>query len=182
MQLTEVQKQELASQQFGGAALVWWESLRATFDVAEMTWEEFKTFFEDNFIPRAVKSQLAREFQDLTQGTMTVWEYVKKFNELSQYAPHMIDTEEKKNEKFIDGLGHHLSKAVLPAESEPFNKVVDLALKFERKEQKFQAKKSTRVKAVENSRDTRPLTQQKDVGRSGNRFRPYDQGQRGHQY
>ena len=62
---------------------------------------------------------------------------MKKFNELSQYAPHMIDTEEKKNEKFIDGLGHHLSKAVLPAKSEPFNKVVDLALKFERKEEKF---------------------------------------------
>ena len=71
---------------------------------------------------------------------------------------------------------------MLPAESEPFNKVVDLALKFERKEQKFQAEKSARAKAVENSRDTRPLTQQKDVGRSGNRFRPYDQGQRGHQY
>ena len=106
-----MQKQELASQQFGGAALLWWESLRATFDVADMTWEEFKIFFEENFIPRAVKSQLAREFQDLTQGIMTVWEYVKKFNELSEYASHLIDTEEK-NEKFIDGLGHHLSKAV----------------------------------------------------------------------
>ena len=59
---------------------------------------------------------------------------MKKFNELSQYAPHLIDMEEKKNEKFIDGLGHHLSKVVLPTESEPFNKVVDLALKFEWKE------------------------------------------------
>ena len=89
---------------------------------------------------------------------MTVWEYVKKFNELSQYAPRLIDTEVKKNEKFIDGLRHHLSKPVLPAESEPLNKVVDLALKFKRKEQTFQVEKSARAKTVENYRDTQPQT------------------------
>ena len=159
MQLTRVQKQELATQQLEGAALFWWEASREQYDVADLEWEDFRGMFEENFIPSAVKSQLAREFQDLTQGSLTVAQYVKKFNELSRYAPYLIDTEEKKNEKFIDGLGHHISKLVTVSDREPFSRVVDLALKFERKEQKFQTERaSQKAKVSETSRDTRSQT------------------------
>ncbi|KAF5176543.1 hypothetical protein FRX31_033869 [Thalictrum thalictroides] len=65
---------------------------------------------------------------------MTLMEYVTKFNELSRFAPYLIDTPQKKNDKFIRGLNHYLSKSVLPFDNESFDRVLDLALKFENKE------------------------------------------------
>jgi hypothetical protein len=37
-----------------------------------------------------------KEFQDLKQGSMFVNEYVAKFTQLSRYALHEVDTDEKK--------------------------------------------------------------------------------------
>ena len=105
---------------------------------------------------------------------------MKKFNELSKYAPYLIDIEAKKNDKFIEALGHYLSKSVLVSKNEPFSRVVDLALKFERKEKNYQAEKLTRARGSEVNRGG-SQAQQKDAGKSGNRYKPYDQGQRGQQ-
>jgi hypothetical protein len=35
---------------------------------------------------------------------MSVNEYVTKFTQLSRYAPHEVDTDEKKQECFLNGL------------------------------------------------------------------------------
>ena len=126
--------------------------MRAQYDVLEMTWEAFKEAVEETFVTNAMKSQLTREFQDLIQGTTMMTEYVKKFNELSKYAPYLINIETKKNDKFIEALGHYLSKSVLVSKNEPFSRVVDLALKFERKEKNYQVEKLTRASGSEVNR------------------------------
>jgi 5-deoxy-D-glucuronate isomerase len=42
-------------------------------------------------------------------GSMFVNEYVTKFTQLSRYAPHKVDTDEKKQECFLnDGLFYAL--------------------------------------------------------------------------
>ena len=112
MQLTEVQKQELAPHQLEGAALFWWNSWKEGVDLTTLTWADFKIRFDRKCVPAAIRSQLSDEFSKLTQGGRTVIEYVTKFNELSHYAPYLIDTQEKKNEKFIKGLNHYLSKSL----------------------------------------------------------------------
>jgi hypothetical protein len=48
------------------------------------------------------------EFQDLKQGSMSMSEYVTKFTQLSRYAPHEVDTDEKKQECFLNGLNDEL--------------------------------------------------------------------------
>jgi hypothetical protein len=40
--------------------------------------------------------KLKKEFQDLKQGSMSVNEYITKFTQLPHYAPHEVDTDEKK--------------------------------------------------------------------------------------
>jgi hypothetical protein len=40
--------------------------------------------------------KLKKEFQNLKQGSMSVNEYITKVNQLSHYAPHEVDTDEKK--------------------------------------------------------------------------------------
>ncbi|XP_028057292.1 uncharacterized protein LOC114261251 [Camellia sinensis] len=110
---------------------------------------------------------------ELTQEGRTVIEYVTKFNELSHYALYLVDIQEKKNEKFIKRLNHYLSKCLIPFDAEPFDKVLDLALKYEENEKQFKEGKS---KVGEISRESH--FQQRD----GNRYQPYDQKHKGQQF
>jgi hypothetical protein len=69
-----------------------------------------------------------KEFQDLNQGFMSVNEYVTKFTELSRYAPHEVDTDEKKQECFLnDGLAYALEAR----DFENFQGMVNKALMLE---------------------------------------------------
>jgi hypothetical protein len=45
-----------------------------------------------------------KEFLSLTQGNMTVSEYHDNFTQLSRYAPEEVDTDEKHQERFLEGL------------------------------------------------------------------------------
>ena len=45
-----------------------------------------------------------KEFLSLTQGGMSVSEYRDRFTQLSRYAPEEVDTDEKRQERFLEGL------------------------------------------------------------------------------
>ena len=48
------------------------------------------------------------EFRHLKQGGMTVVGYLDRFTQLSRYAPEEVDTEEKRKDRFLDGLHDEL--------------------------------------------------------------------------
>jgi hypothetical protein len=52
-----------------------------------------------------------KDFKDLKQGSMTVSEYVTRFTQLSRYAPNNVDTNEKKQDWFLNGLNDGLAYA-----------------------------------------------------------------------
>jgi hypothetical protein len=72
-----------------------------------------------------------KEFQDLKQGSMSVNEYVTKFTQLSCYAPHEVDTDEKKQECFLNGLNDGLTYALESRDFEKFQGMVNKALVLE---------------------------------------------------
>jgi hypothetical protein len=45
-----------------------------------------------------------KEFLYLTQGNMSVSEYRDRFTQLSCYALEEVDTDEKRQERFLEGL------------------------------------------------------------------------------
>jgi hypothetical protein len=53
-----------------------------------------------------------KEFQDLRQGSMMVNEYVTWFTQLSCYAPNGVDTNEKKQDCFLNELNDGLAYAL----------------------------------------------------------------------
>jgi hypothetical protein len=55
-------------------------------------------------------------------------EYVTKFTQLSHYAPHEVDTDEKKHECFLNGLNDGLTYALEPQDFENFQGMVNKAL------------------------------------------------------
>jgi hypothetical protein len=76
--------------------LNWWDAYVQTHEKPEsINWPEFRAAFRAHHVSQGV-IKLKKEFQDLKQGSMSVNEYATKFTQLSRYAPHEVDTDEKK--------------------------------------------------------------------------------------
>jgi hypothetical protein len=58
-------------------------------------------------------------------------EYVTKFTQLSRCAPHEVDTDEKKQECFLNGLNDGLAYALEARDFENFQGMVNKALELE---------------------------------------------------
>jgi hypothetical protein len=56
---------------------------------------------------------------------MTVNEYVTKFTQLSRYAPNEVDTDEKKQDYFLNGLNDELAYALEARDFEKFQGMVN---------------------------------------------------------
>jgi hypothetical protein len=99
-----------------------------------------------------------KEFLSLTQGNMTVSEYRDRFTQLSRYAPEEVDTDEKRQERFLEGLigplNYQLQSHTFPNFQILLNKAIGLESK-----RKFQG---------QSSRNTRPNNAQGSQFRSGN--------------
>jgi hypothetical protein len=72
-----------------------------------------------------------KEFQNLKQGSMSVNEYVTKFTHVSCYASHEVNTDEKKQEYFLNGLNDGLAYALEARDFENFQGMVNMALVLE---------------------------------------------------
>jgi hypothetical protein len=72
-----------------------------------------------------------REFLDLHQGTISVYEYIKKFNYPAQYGTHHIDSDEKKAELFRRGLNLPLQDCFILFHDVSFNALVSVAIEQE---------------------------------------------------
>jgi TPP-dependent indolepyruvate ferredoxin oxidoreductase alpha subunit len=62
---------------------------------------------------------------------MSMNEYVTKFTQLSCYALHAVDTDEKKHECFLNGLNDGLAYALEAQDFENFQGMVNKALVLE---------------------------------------------------
>jgi hypothetical protein len=62
---------------------------------------------------------------------MSVSEYVTKFTQLSRYAPHEVDTDEKKHECFLNGLNDGLAFDLEARDFENFQGMVNKTLVLE---------------------------------------------------
>jgi hypothetical protein len=67
-----------------------------------------------------------KEFVDLKQGSMSMNEYVTRFTQLSHYAPNDIDTDEKKQARFLNRLNDGLTYVL---EACDFNNFQDMVYK-----------------------------------------------------
>jgi hypothetical protein len=73
-------------------------------NIDAITWNDFKARFRTHYVPRGTMKLKRKEFADLKQGGMTVNEYLNSFIQLSRYAPYDINTDEKKQDVFLNGL------------------------------------------------------------------------------
>jgi hypothetical protein len=85
--------------------------------------------------------KLKKEFQDMKQGSMSVNEYVTKFTQLSRYDPHEVDTDEKKQECFLNCQNDGLAYALEARDFENFQGMVKMSLVLENRRDVIECKR-----------------------------------------
>jgi hypothetical protein len=82
-------------------------------------------------VPFGMMKLKKKEFEDLKQGLMSINEYVTRFTQLSCYAPDDVDTDEKKQGWFLNGLNDSLTYALEARDFINFQDMVDKSLVLE---------------------------------------------------
>jgi hypothetical protein len=132
VQCNNHEKVLLASHQLSGLAADWWVTyVEAHEEPESINWTEFRAAFRAHHVPQGVIEMKKKEFQDLKQGSMSMNEYVTKFTQLSRYASHEVDTDEKKQECFLNDLNDGLTYALEARDFENFQGMVNKALVLE---------------------------------------------------
>jgi hypothetical protein len=85
-----------------------------------INWNEFKAAFHSHHVPQGIMKLKKKKFQDLKQGSMTMSEYVTRFTQLSRYSPNDVDTDEKKQDCFLNGLNDGLAYTLEARDFENF--------------------------------------------------------------
>jgi hypothetical protein len=98
-----------ASHQLEGSAADWWDAYVEAHEEPENIKQEFKNSFCSHHVPLGVMKLKKKEFEDLKQGSMLVSEYVTHFTQLSHYALDNVDTNEKKQDWFLNRLNDGLA-------------------------------------------------------------------------
>ncbi|CAN6240158.1 unnamed protein product [Urochloa humidicola] len=133
-QCNDREKVLYASGRLEGTAGDWWDAYTAAHANADtITWQEFRNSFRNHHIPAGLMKLKKKEFSDLKQGGMSVSEYRDKFIQLSRYAPESVDSDEKKQELFLEGLIGPLNYQLTPTTFPTFQSLVDKAIAMEHK-------------------------------------------------
>jgi hypothetical protein len=111
--------------------------------------------FRSHHVPQGVIRFKKKELQDLKQGLMMVSEYVTRFTQLSRYAPNDVDTDEKKQECFLNGLEDGLAYALEGQDFENFQTMVDKALVLENRRGILSSKRKQERQTQQNT-NSRP--------------------------
>jgi hypothetical protein len=116
-----------------GPTIDWWDAYAEAHEEPEsINWQEFRNNFRIHDVPFGMMKLKKKEFEDLKQGSMSVNEYVTRFTQLSRYAPDDVDTDEKKQDLFLDGLNDGLAYALEARDFIDFQDMVDKALVLEK--------------------------------------------------
>jgi hypothetical protein len=132
VQCTNQERVLFAAHQLVGPAADWWDTYVEAYKEPEtINWQEFRNSFRTHHVPHGVMKLKKKEFEDLKQGSMTVSKYVTRFTQLSRYTPDNVDTDETKQDWFLNGLNDGLAYKLEAHNFDNFQDMVDKALVLE---------------------------------------------------
>jgi hypothetical protein len=124
------------------AAQSWWESYLATHANPDtITWEEFRDNFRQYHVPVGLMIVKKEEFLALKQGPMSVSEYRDRFLQLSRYALEDVNTDAKRQYRFLRGLVNPLHYQLINHTFPTFQHLIDRAIMTEKKRKVMEDRK-----------------------------------------
>ena len=132
------QKVKFATYMLEGPTEFWWKLEKRlllgghTEIKAPITWDKFVESFYEHYFTKTFIAKQVKLFVNFQQDSLSVVEYEAKFTELSRFAPHMVDTEEHKVDKFFDGLNFNNRERLTAANITEYKNLVYTAERVER--------------------------------------------------
>ncbi|XP_028114772.1 uncharacterized protein LOC114312691 [Camellia sinensis] len=97
----------------------------------EPTWEAFVVVFQDKYLPPMARERLRQEFKDLKQLNMSMAEFEAAFSSLSQFAPELVATEERRCFEFEQRLRMKILFKVAGKMIRDYDRLVEAAVHAE---------------------------------------------------
>ena len=98
-----------------------------------VAWDAFKGKFLKRYVPAGLISITRENFLQLKQGSMSVNEYLENFTTLARSAPAGTDTEDKKKERFLNGLHDEMQCVLVVMPFTDLESLADAAIMMEHK-------------------------------------------------
>ncbi|XP_024017741.1 uncharacterized protein LOC112090514 [Morus notabilis] len=89
------------------------------------------TLFNEQYFPQSYREEKALEFMSLLQGDMSIREYEAKFNDLSRFAPSLVESEHMRCLKFEKGLKNSVMRSLVALRLRNFQDLVAAATRVE---------------------------------------------------
>ncbi|XP_074327718.1 uncharacterized protein LOC141665632 [Apium graveolens] len=141
VKVEEDQKTIFASYFLEGETNYWWECRKALEGEDIVTWDRFKELFLEKYFPHYVKNWMEIKFLELKQGNMSVTEYEAKFTKLARFVLEQVDTEEKRAQRFQQGLQPWIRSRVAVFELTTYTAVVQKAMNIGGESERTQKEK-----------------------------------------
>ncbi|KAK1651649.1 hypothetical protein QYE76_069454 [Lolium multiflorum] len=124
----------LATHFLAGPTRAWWENVKAMQAPGHViNWEEFTAKFRKAHIPTGLIKMKRDEFFNLKQNNSNVVDYLDKFNTLARYTPQDMDTDEKKRDRFMNGLHEEIQSILVAVPYPDLEALVDATIMVESK-------------------------------------------------
>ncbi|XP_073015543.1 uncharacterized protein [Primulina eburnea] len=126
------------------AARIWWKATKVTINVKELKWNEFKYLFHAKYFSREIKAKKVKEFIELRQASLSVAEYILKFEEGCVFVPFIAKNDKDKGEHFLRGLKPEIIRDVHMSKVVTYQEIVERALLAEHDEQEIEKERQLR--------------------------------------
>jgi hypothetical protein len=104
---TIAQAVKYATHSFVSEALFWWDNIKQAKGhavLATLTWEDLKNLIMSRFCPMIGRGKIEREFIILGVGTMTLQQYITKFDEMARLLLELVQPKSQRVKRFVQGL------------------------------------------------------------------------------
>ncbi|GMN71628.1 hypothetical protein TIFTF001_051861 [Ficus carica] len=159
MGLTEQEKVLCASFVLKKDAQHWWMTVQMRRNVTTMSWQDFMIEFRAMYFNREILTTQQNEFNSFRQGSMTVLEAVKKFEQLARLCPELVPNETEKVRKMMKMLRTDIAKQV-SAGSNPPTLVSDCISQAIRAEYRINQDKEARIQILKAKKENKDATKQ----------------------
>ncbi|GMN54130.1 hypothetical protein TIFTF001_023253 [Ficus carica] len=116
---TEQEKVLCASFALKKDARHWWRTVQLRRDVMNMSWQDFVNEFWVMYYNQEILAAQQDEFNSMKQGSMTVLEAVKKFEQLARLCPKLVPNETEKVRRMMKMFRTDIAKQVSARSSPP---------------------------------------------------------------
>ncbi|GMN51316.1 hypothetical protein TIFTF001_020458 [Ficus carica] len=165
MGLTEQEKVICASFALKKGARHWWITMQMRMNVTTMSWQDFMTEFRAMYYNREILAAQQDKFNSFRQGSMTVMEAVKKFEQIVHLCPELVPNETEKVRSMMKMFQTNIAKQV-SAGSSPSTLVSDCISRAIRAEYWINQDKEARAQIFKAKKEEKAVVKQSQPRRN----------------